>query len=184
MYSEVSDRDRVPLFLSEVFDPQPHEPFGGYGKLDFLKGRSFLDDVQFPGRLELHILIFQLAGLFAVCYERKPTEAEIEQADMLQKIAKSGVYPKVWDAYHGTAAQKYKQWMFDLETHAPTIALFETALRDRSKWPANDFPVKQIYHSKPLSRPITKTGWSTTLFLEGLKIKSDGESDDEDVGQL
>ena len=49
MYSEVSDRDRVPSFLSEVFDPQPHGPFGGYGKLDFLKGRSFLDDVQFPG---------------------------------------------------------------------------------------------------------------------------------------
>jgi hypothetical protein len=48
MYSEVSDRDPVPMFLSNIFDPQPYGLNGGYGKADFLKGRTFLEHVNFP----------------------------------------------------------------------------------------------------------------------------------------
>jgi hypothetical protein len=42
MYSEVSDRDQVPLFLASVLDPQSYNNKGSFAKEDFLKGQSFL----------------------------------------------------------------------------------------------------------------------------------------------
>ena len=49
MYSETSDRDQVPMFLSGVLDPQPHRETGGFNKADFLKAQTFLQQVNFPG---------------------------------------------------------------------------------------------------------------------------------------
>ena len=66
MYSETSNRDWVPTFLSGVLDPQPHRETGGFNKADFLKARTFLQQVNFPGQHALHHLINQLGDLFAV----------------------------------------------------------------------------------------------------------------------
>jgi hypothetical protein len=49
MYSETSDGDWVPTFLSDVLDPQPHGQSGGFSKADFLKAWTFLQQVYFPG---------------------------------------------------------------------------------------------------------------------------------------
>ena len=48
MFSKCSNPGQVPLFLSRVLDPQPHGSIGGYGKADFLKGKTFLAQVKFP----------------------------------------------------------------------------------------------------------------------------------------
>jgi len=189
MYSEVSDRDEVPTFLSAVLDPRPCGPRGGYGKEGFLVGRAFLNHVTFPHRPALHTLIDQLAQLFAVRYEKKPSEDERRDSDALLLIAKSTSNPHLWNLYHTNKVGAYDTRMSNLMTHEPTIALFDEALRDRSVWPANDSAVEQFFGHKRSSRPMTKTNWSTTLCMEGLNIKSDEESgqssgEDEDEHQL
>jgi len=57
MYSETSNRDQVPTFLSGVLDPQPHGESGGFSKADFLKARTFLQQFKFPGQHALHHLV-------------------------------------------------------------------------------------------------------------------------------
>ena len=72
MYSSCSDVGQVALFMEGVLDPQPHETGSGLGKADCLQGRSFLKQVNFPNRPNLHELIDKLAQLFAVRYEDAP----------------------------------------------------------------------------------------------------------------
>jgi hypothetical protein len=181
MYSEVSQSDEVPMFLSEVLDPRPYGRCGGHGKESFLMNRVFLNHVTFPHRPMLHALIDQVARLFAVRYEKKPTEAEREESNALLAILKTTPNDSPsWNVYKKSKVPAYDNRMSDLETHEPTIALFDNALRDRSAWPANDSAVKQIFGRKQSSQPTIKTNWSTTLCMEGLNIKSDGESGGED----
>jgi hypothetical protein len=61
MYSECSNQKLVVLFMEGVLDSQPHGTRGGLSKLDFLKGRSLLGEVDFPNWPALHNLIDQLA---------------------------------------------------------------------------------------------------------------------------
>ena len=48
-YSECSDRSPVPSFMECVIDPPPRGKTGGFGKVDFLRGRTFLRRVTFHG---------------------------------------------------------------------------------------------------------------------------------------
>lgn len=170
-YSEVSEKEFVRSILSSVFDPQPCGATGGYSKSDFLQARTFLRQVSFPNRPQLHKLIFELAQLFAVRYEPELSKDEREAA----KTLKSSDNPGLQNAYLTSRAYQYEERMSQLRNHSHTIELFDQALRDHSQWPTNDVAVKQ-FHPNPPSRPITKTGWNSTLFIEGLKIKSNGES--------
>ena len=175
MYSDTSDRDQVPLFLSGVLDPQPRGHIGGYGKADFLKARTFLQSVHFPGRPALHRLIDQLARLFAVRYEAKPTLSEETTSNFLKKKTEANPDDAEFvQAYHTTPAYLYHDHINKLNGHQHTIDLFDEALRDRAAWPPNDFAIKQDFKSDtpPPLHQVTKTGWDTTFFVHEMDSES------------
>lgn len=178
MYSETSDGDRVPTFLSGVLDPEPHMNNAGFGKADFLKARTFLQVVTFPQRPALHRLINQLAILFAVQYEHKPSDAEEKTADVLKKSNDAAVA----EAYMTTVSYSYWTRIEQLKDHQHTIKLFDDALRDHTLWPANDNAVKQVFRkdSEPSHhRLVTKTGWDTSFFVHGISNEADCVADME-----
>jgi hypothetical protein len=167
MYSETSDASQVPSFLSGVLDPKPFGPIGGYGKADFLKARTFLQQVTFPGRQALHDLIAELAKLFAVRYDDKPTEEEIKSATFLKEGMTA--YPDISGyetAYKATHVYSYETRMDALKGYNGTIALYDRFLENRNSWPADDAAVKQDFQTGP-PRPqqVTKSGWDTALFV-------------------
>src|ERR1700678_4581090 len=181
MYSECSNRAQVPSFMSTVLDPQPHGSTGGYGKADFLKGKTFLSKVKFPFRPALDTLLDKLADLFSVRYEEAPTEADRADSDGLRE-------PHLHSQYCKSLAVKYDRRIDELSSHDATIGLFETALSDRSQWPANDRAEKQQIRVNKKSSPhqqLIKTGWSTSLLINPeIKVAlsdSDDKGDDEMV---
>lgn len=207
MYSETSDSSQVPSFLSGVLDPQPRGETGGFNKADFLKARTFLQQVNFPGRPALHRLINQLGELFAVRYEEKPSEAQETLADFLKKALVTDPNNAVIAmAYKASSSYWYWTRVGALNGHQHTIDLFEAALQDRASWPVNDRAVKQQFQTKTPSRGhlVTKTGWDTTFFVlemnnrdgieesEGGMSSSDGSeasdqmtvANDSDVGNI
>lgn len=180
MYSETSDRDWVPTFLSGILDPQPHGETGGFNKADFLKAWTFLQQVNFPGRPVLHHLINQLGDLFAVRYQDEPTPADETIADVIKKaMAANPESAKIIDAHKASFSYSYWTRMDALKDHQHTIQLFEVALQDSTSWPVNDIAVKQEFRTKtPLHHPVTKTGWDTTFFVVGLDKSDDIEMDE------
>jgi hypothetical protein len=166
MYSETSDKSQVPSFLSGVLDPKPFGPTGSYGKADFLKARTFLQRVKFPGRAALHNLITQLAELFAVRYEDEPTKSQYDVADFLLKnVTNSPDALEFQRAYEETPAFLYHRRMEHLSGYQYTISLFQDALRDRASWPVDDFAVKQDIQSKPPPQQVIKSGWDTAVYV-------------------
>lgn len=161
MYSKVSDPDMVPSFLSGVLDPLPCNSRGGVTKKDFLKGQSFLQEVKYPGREKLSDLIIGLAGLFQVRYGKTPTKDEREEYHELLSVLQDN--PALQDAYaKNSFCQQYDDGLAKLKNYDATIALFDTALSDRSEWPDNDPPNKQPYGSMAQPGYFIKSGWGTT----------------------
>ena len=163
MYSEVSDKDQVPVFLATVSDIQPYNHSGGFTRSDFLKGRTFLQEVKFPDRPALHKLINNLAILFASRYMVVPTPEQRNISDRLWVVAENSHDPAIYEQDY---CKTYDALVAKLNNHTATIEYFESALKDHSKWPSNDLPVKQVFHPEPSSEPVRKTGWSTTLYVE------------------
>jgi hypothetical protein len=169
MYSEPSERDLVAAFLMNVLDPQPSGTTGGSSKADFLQARTFLKQIQFPGRPELHRLIDQLAQLFAVRYETEPGSAERLAGERYRSlVAQSQPSERtlLLDMFKSNPIYTYDQRMLKLEDHVATIALFDDSLAERSQWPDGDTGVKQTYLPRPPSQAVIKTDWHTTA--EGL----------------
>ena len=81
MFLECSDSTKVAGFVAIVLDPQlkDHITPTYTGKPDFLIGRAFLEQVKFPQRHHLNILLCNLAMLFLVRYEKAPTEKKIKE---------------------------------------------------------------------------------------------------------
>ena len=152
MYSVVPNKSLVQSTLSNVLDPEPYESKGGVTKIDYLKGGTFMDRVEFPDRPALHQLLSRLGKLFAVRYENKPTEPEREAA---QQVFNAGLI----DAYNLSYACQYDLRWEQLNSHDATIQLFETALQDRSAWPDGDVAEEQNFGSKKSTRPVTKSCW-------------------------
>jgi hypothetical protein len=152
-YSRCSNPAAVLPFLKSVLDPEPIGDVGGYYKADFLKGRTFLSNVSFPGRPALHHLIVELATLF-----QARNMAPLQLIEQLPKTNEEGLL------YF--QARTYVQSMEYLKDHDYTIALFDEALGS-SGWPTiNDTAVKQVFvtsgHSASKKQ---KTGWSTAIFV-------------------
>jgi hypothetical protein len=123
MYSTCSDRHQAVVFLDGVLDPQPQpDASGGFTKADFLLAGSFLVAVKFPGRPNLDKLLDQLTVLFSCRYEKSSTKAN-GQPDPLERT---------------TDPVAIKSRMEMLKNHLATIALFDAALKDRSKWLTDD----------------------------------------------
>jgi hypothetical protein len=124
MYSETSDRDQVPSFLSGVLDPLPHGNNGGFNKVDFFKARTFLQQVNFPSQHVLYHFINQLGDLFAIQYEDKPTAAHKTGADVLEKaMAAEPSNTEIAKAHKATLYHSYCTWMdaLTLNGHQHTI---------------------------------------------------------------
>ena len=65
------------------------------------------------------------------------------------------------------------------------MSIFNSALRDKSKWPANDWAIKQQVNKKKLSLwPMMKTGWSTTLIMGDGDHEMEGQSDNDEYQML
>jgi len=169
MYSEASNRDLVAAFLMNVLDPQPSGTTGGSSKADFLQGRSFLKQVQFPGRPQLHYLIDQLAQLFAVRYETEPNATERLAAEQYRSFAETSQHAVLWDMFNSNPVYTFDLRMSKLKDHVATIALFDEALADRSQWPIGDPGVKQTFLPRSPPQAVIKTDWHTTA--EGLLKK-------------
>jgi hypothetical protein len=193
VYSECSNSEQVPSFLAGVLDPRPHGPnrSGGFAKADFLKGRTFLSEVNFPNRPTLLNLIKQLTVMFAITYETAPESSERRKAEShLEKSkttedAEARLHETI---YYDSIPYKYDQRMALLNDHTHAIKLFDDALADRSCWPLNDRAVKQPYIAKaPSPERVMKTGWSTTLILmdmagddSGKAVPSEDEMEQDD----
>ncbi len=184
MYSECSNPTQVPSFLEGVLDPQPHHRVGGFGKADFLKGRTFMDEVQFPGRPALHRLIRDMATLFAARYENPPNETERKQYDALVKKVESDE-----TLLYGHHVYEHDNRQRKLKDHNAALLLFDTALGDHNRWPADDGAIKQDISKKtPSAEKVIKSSWCTTLFLAEINYDHDNEvvmcdgeeSEDED----
>jgi hypothetical protein len=127
MYLECSNPTQVPSFLEGVLDPQPHHRVGGFGKADFLEGRTFMDEVQFPGWSALHQLICDMATLFATRYENPPNETERKQYDALVKKVESDE-----TLLYGHHVYEHDNQQWKLKDHNATLLLFDTALGDHN----------------------------------------------------
>jgi hypothetical protein len=167
LYSEVSERDQVMPFLTSVLDPRSYNNTGGTAKEDFLKAQSFLQHVTFPNRPALHQLIINLANLFQHRYLPKPSDAEREVSRQLLMTYEHTQNAYVKAAYEQQYPTKYDQSTRDLDNHAVTIELFETALRNHSEWPDSDPSVKQVFEPQRPPVLVVKTDWRGTTHYEG-----------------
>jgi len=174
MFSEVSNNAIVPTFLSNVLDPRPYSNNGGHSKMDFLCGRTFLSNIEFPDRTELLTLVVELASLFSVRYEKEPSAAERSSSQYLLEQED----PTLRQMYTETQCAKYDKWIQKLEDHMATIELFNAALKDRTKWPSNDAAVLQKFDAKQPVHLVMKTGFYTNIYPEELA------GGDGDVTQL
>jgi len=175
MFSQVSNPDVVPTFLSNVLNPRPYLNNSGTGKMEFLIRRRFLSMVQFLEQNELHKLISNLTFLFAILYEDKPPEAGKEMTSLLDSLNQ-----KVPNYDHGIFEDmlrhchifEYDTWINALEDYSATIKLFQDALKDRTKWPSNDVAVLQKFGDRPPSHLVVKSGWcmGVTIQDQGLQI--------------
>ena len=62
------------------------------------------------------------------------------------------------------------------------INILTAALHTHSKWPANDWATKQPVYmkKKPSHQPVTKSGWSTTLFMSDSDCEMGSDSEDSE----
>jgi len=198
VYSECSNGEQVPSFLAGVLDPQPHAPkspdrkTSGFAKPDFLKGRTFLTEVTFPGRPALHSLFRHLTRLFAIRYEDEPSSDEKGVAESYRVRREAVADPTqrelLGELYRGTVVHKFNQRSALLDDHTYIIRLFDDALENRSSWPSHDCAVKQEYvlAKVPSPEPVIKTGWSTILILKEMAEENVDEvmEDDDDTEEL
>lgn len=188
MFSKCSNTEQVPSFLSGVLDPQPNGSTGGYGKADFLKGKTFLAQVKFPGRPAFDTLLYKLAELFAVHYEEPPLDSQRSIANTLLSLAQND--PMTLPLYKSSTAYLFEQRMTALKSHGATIAIFDAALLDRSQWPADDQAEDQHIRTKTSSPDLVmKTGWNTSLIIQEIEGSWDeqaeeSDSDEADLSQM
>ena len=105
MFLECSDSTKVARFVASVLDPQPKDHITPTytGKPDFLIERAFLEQVKFPQRHHLNILLCNLAMLFLVRYEKAPTEKESKK---LNEIFQYVADPEIWDSVPAFTCQQ------------------------------------------------------------------------------
>ena len=127
MYSTCSRPDQVVPFLETVLDPQLHTAKqGGYTKADFLRGRMFLEEVQFIRRPAFNKLLRDLAVLFSCHYQKIVPDAELREPGSRGRQTDDALNESIVERLEG------------LKDHDATIDLFDVALRDRFKWPTGD----------------------------------------------
>ncbi|OJA15586.1 hypothetical protein AZE42_13269 [Rhizopogon vesiculosus] len=64
----IEDDLEVAIFMDHTIDPKMLEHLGGFNKSNFLKGRSFLEQVRFKDRPALDTLLMDLTKLFSMRY--------------------------------------------------------------------------------------------------------------------
>jgi len=92
--------------------------------------------------------------------------------------------PSFIEIYHSNNSYQFKMWITSLMDPANIITIFDSALHNHLKWPANDCAMKQqIYLKKPSPQQVIKMGWSTTLIMEegGNYEKEEVQSGSEEV---
>jgi hypothetical protein len=163
VYSTCSKPEQVGQFMKQTLDPVPLGKVGGYAKADFLKGRTFLDEVSFPGREELHELIYALAKVFSIRHLYEPTD---DQWRTLQTILECNLDKDTKSRLLSESyAHKYRRDMETIQDHKAIIRLYNEALA-LPRWPTDDSAVRQNIITDNDSRRSTqglKTGYSTTV---------------------
>jgi hypothetical protein len=160
MFLKVIPKKKVSPFLTIILDPQHYNDEGGTGKADFLKGKTLLPLINFPGCPTLFNLINDLCDLFQFHYETPPTEAQVAYYQQLSTVP---AFHNVDEAHY---CAKYYPLMGKLWDHAGTIELFETALNNHSGWPNVEDPFKeQFFKIKGQTELVIKSAWSTSYVM-------------------
>ena len=119
-------------FINVVLDPKQYKGRGGNSKANFLIGRKDLEDLSFLERPLLPPLLDELAVLFAVRYERKPSAQEEDTLAELEQIGSQMVSQ--------LPAWKYRERSQKLSSdpHTHVAQIIKVAVAQRDKWPAAD----------------------------------------------
>lgn len=141
-------------FLKSVLDPMQYHGTGGNSKANFLIGRTDLLCLSFPNRPLLQPLLIDFATLFAVRYEKKPSNEEFEALAELERTAsRTASHLPAW---------KYRERFQVLESQAHTYVaqLLTAAVAQQQIWPDDDCAESQpLVLEKVGNRRKTKTGW-------------------------
>lgn len=119
------------------------------------------------------MLIGDLAGLFQICYAEIPTERDREvYQGLLSALNDTNLRnnPDFQNVCKNNVCKRWDDGVSRLGDHAATIALFDTALSNRSEWPDNDSAVKQVFTPKLPAGYVHKSGWGTTS-VEGVHME-------------
>ena len=122
----------------------------------------------------------ELAHLYSVQYKEKPNECDKEQSTKLRDQATMD--PSFMEIYQSSHACKFNTHMTELEDLKSMINTLTAALCTHSEWLANNQAMKQpVYMKKKLSHQlVTKSGWSTTLFMSDSDCEMDSDSKDSE----
>ena len=172
MYSTCSNPAQVVPFMEGVLDPQPHAMGSGFGKSDFLIGKSFLGSVQFSGRPAFDTLLLHLASLFSLRYSVPFALPPLNSGNVVATLQAHSTAQKDVDEEKEKAGANI--------THEAIISTFDFALRNPSEWPDDDHAVHQEIELHSREFTTVGTGWDTLAFLLDLdNSEVDGEDEDE-----
>jgi hypothetical protein len=152
MYSISSmDAPTLTAFIQSVLDTKQYGGTGGTAKADFLKGRSMMNDLTFKDRPQLKKLLEDLAMLFAVRYEKKPTDEDFK----LLQIADARIVEHL-------EAWKYTRRQQQLRSHHHINHLLTASIQDPTCWPGDDHAKQRtlVHPQEDGKRKVTKSGWA------------------------
>jgi hypothetical protein len=160
MFLKVIPKKKVPPFLTTVLDPQCYNDEGSIEKADFLKGKTLLPLINFPGHPTLFNLINNLCNLFWFRYKTPSTKAQVAHYQQLSTMLE---FCDIYEAHYCT---KYYPSMGKLQNQAGMIKLFETTLNNHSGWPDVEDPSKeQFFKIKGRTELVIKSAWLTSYVM-------------------
>ena len=174
MYLPCSNRNQATLFFDNTLDPQTKSRQGGYNKADWLKGGTFTDMVFFDGRPALDGLIKWLASLFTCHYEPPLSKHDQQTLTTIYKVKETDP-----EFFIDLQLQNHPVWshmlcLQSLQSHAATIALYSSALREGEieVWgppvaAQNQDLQKGFSELKP--GLYTKSDWATTTIINAVQ---------------
>ena len=167
VYSK-TNKEQFSGVLDNVLDPRRSVAPDYTAKPDFLSGGNFFDIYKFSDRPCFDELLHSLAHLFAVRYETAPPKLEYDRMEKLQaRINEADVDLRaiLQETHDSSRVVLYETRKAAFQDYDTTLAYFEEALEERSKWPRCDAAVKQ--YDKRLKRKNSKSGWDSGSVRSG-----------------
>ena len=149
--NSLSPEDRM-SFIKSVLDPEQFNGMGGTAKADFLQAQNTLRQLKFDNRPKLKSLLIQLATLFSVRYEEKPSKIDFDLLDAFGRELHHKQRLPAW---------RYKERSTNLKSHSHIIKMITECIENPNEWPDDDPAAWQSLFGPPDEgkKRKTKTGW-------------------------